>query len=218
MNIIRRKLQAVRRSAQKGFTLIELAIVGIFLGLLAIFAITQFSGSATDTTKANGIFEATTKIADNWSLLAQSCGISSDITATDLTVANGTPSATTAANNLDVLLGVSTVNGSFSGCYATSGVRPLVGVSTGGAGAETIQGYKVSAANTTIVGRNALALTFGDSSKYVPDSLILPLYNKYSSASGAASATSIPNAPSATDNVVRYTINTARQLTLVRAL
>jgi Tfp pilus assembly protein PilE len=220
MNLIRRQLNAVRRTAQKGFTLIELAIVGLFLGLLAIFAISQFSGSATDATKANGIFEASTKIADNWALIAQSCGITNDITGWDLTTNASGTAATVAKNNLDVLLGVTAASTNLTTCINSSGVRPLTGVATGSAGAETIQGYAVTASNDTALfaGRNTLKLTYGSAAKYVPDTLILPLYNKYSSVSGASTASTVPAAADATDKAIQFAASTARTLTIVKNL
>lgn len=217
MNSIRQRLKALRRSAQRGFTLIELAIVGLFLGLLAIFAITQFSGSATDTTKANGLFEATTKIADNWSLIAQTCGISNDITAIDLTT--GAASATAAANNLDVILGVTVpAPGAMQTCFNSSGVRPLNGVSTGTAGVETVQGYAVTAGTLSANGRNALKITYGNATKYLPDTLILPLFNKYSSVTNASSTTTLPAAADTSDKAIQFGASGARNLLLIKNL
>lgn len=224
MNLIRRNLRSAKLAVQKGFTLIELAIVGLFLGLLAIFAISQFSGSATDTTKANGMFEAATKIGDNWALVAQSCGISGDITLTNtVTGVTGATSAATAKANLDMILGTSNAHTSFTTCVNSSGVRPLNGVATGAAGLQTIQDYRVEAANSggptgIFPGRNTLLLTFGSAAKYVPDTLILPLYNKYSSTAGASTATAIPAADDTTDKAVQFGATAARTLTLVKSL
>lgn len=217
MNLIRRKLLAVRRSAQKGFTLIELAIVGIFLGLLAVFAITSFSGSATDTTRANGLFEASTKIADNWALVAQSCGIGTDITAVDLT-GGGATGADAAAANMNVLLGTTVLTGGNLSCFNSSGVRPLAGLAVAGSGGtQTIQGLPVVASNATVAGRDALVLTFGAAGDYAPDSLIKPLYNKYNAA-GAAAQDDVPDAADTTDTVIRFGAKATRTLSIVKAL
>ena len=212
LNLFRRKLKLAKKAAQKGFTLIELAIVGLFLGLLAIFAITQFSGSATNTTKANGLYEASTKISDNWSLVAQSCGISTDITATDLT-----GGASAAADNLNMLLGSASASATYSACVASSGIRPLNGLATGGT-TPLVQGYAVSVTNPTLSGRQTVAVTF--SGPTLSNQLIIPLVNKYSSATYAASATAfgtpatgIVAATDTTDPVVRY-VSTAGAVTL----
>ena len=214
MKLVNRTLKQVRKSLQKGFTLIELAIVGLFLGLLAIFAITQFSGSATNATKANGLYEASTKIADNWALVVQSCGITSDITALDLTT--NAAGASAAAHNLDVLLGNATAHTNLTSCVTSSGIRPLNGVATGGAGAQKVQGYGLTAANTTSGGRNVVNLVFAS----VPETVILPLYNKYSSVSTAAAATALPAAADTSDPAVRFSTATAgaRTMTLVKVL
>lgn len=121
MKLFQRNMKLMRKSAQKGFTLIELAIVGLFLGLLAVFAISQFTGSATDTTKAKAMVTVATKSADNWALLAQECGVSKTIAAGDtgkvLNILMGSQSVTAAA-----LTGVD------DACYNSSGIRPLTGM------------------------------------------------------------------------------------------
>lgn len=213
MNVVRRKLKALRKSLQKGFTLIELAIVGLFLGLLAVFAITQFSGSATDNTRANGLFEATTKMGDNWALVAQQCGVSSDITAT--VVSAGT-AATTQGKNLSMLLGNVGAVAAYQSCVASSGIRPLNGLSTGVQGSEAIQSYPVALGTATVNGRTAVTATYSG----VPENIVLALYNKYSSVSGASTATALPATADTTDNQIRFTVATSgkRDLTIVRPL
>lgn len=226
MNLIRRPLQAVRRSAQKGFTLIELAIVGLFLGLLAIFAISQFSGSATATTRANSIFEATTKIADNWAMVSQACGISSDITIASLASATGATTtsgtAATATANLDVLLGVTPPGTYYQSCYNSAGIRPLNGVATGGAGGELIQKLPVTIGLLQVNGKNAVGITYGaantSAAVTVTDDLILPLYNKYSSTVGASTVSAMPVTGESADNTIRFSVVANRTMTIVKSL
>ncbi len=212
MKLSLKNLKLARKAVQKGFTLIELAIVGLFLGLLAVFAITQFSGSATDTTRANGLYEASSKLGDNWALIAQQCSIPSDVTAT--AVSAGTAS-TTAGKNLSLLVGNASAAASYTSCVSQSGVRPLTGLTTGGQGAESVQGYATTLANTTVGGRNAMAITFAN----VPDNVIIPLYNKYSSVSGASTATALGTSDT-TDNQIQFGTATGgkRNLTIVRSL
>ena len=197
--------------AQKGFTLIELAIVGIFLGLLAVFAISQFGGSATNTTRANAVNEAATKIADNWSIIAQQCNTSTDVTAISLT-----GGASPAANNLSMLVGNTQPSATYQACYNQSGVRPLAGISTGAAGAEQVQGYTVSVSNGTVGASNAMLVQLAG----VPDSVTLALYNKLSSVAGANSATTVPAAADTTDPQIRFSTATAglRTVTIVKVL
>lgn len=209
---LRNILKQLRRS--RGFTLIELAIVGLFLGLLAVFAITAFSSSATDTTRANGLYEAASKLSDNWALLLQSCAVSSDITATAMSAGTA---GTTAGKNLSLLVGNVGALATYQACVNMAGVRPLAGLTTGGQGAEAIQGYTVTLGNTTgATGRNAVTVSLAN----VPESVILPLYNRYSSIAGASSATTLPVAADTTDPQIRFSTATAgkRTLTIVRPL
>ena len=195
---------------QKGMTLIELAIVGLFLGLLALFGISQFSGSATDTTKAAGLYEASGKIADSWTLISQTCGTAIDIATSPI---SATP---TAAENLSVILGTATPDTAYTSCFNQSGVRPLAGLTTGAAGAEAVYGYAVSAVNTA-ANPKKLAVTYAA----VPEELILALYNKYSSAAGAKAASALPATADATDPQVQFAVKgagTTRALTIVRPL
>lgn len=213
MKLFRKNLKAVRTAAQKGFTLIELAIVGLFLGLLAVFAISQFSGAATDSTRANGLVQASQKIADNWSLVAQTCGADTNITTLNLTTNTATGAA---AGNLSLLLGNTAAHSNFTSCFNQSGVRPLTNLSVGTAGAETVYGYGVTVANTTVNSRNALAVSYAG----VPDSVTLALYNKMSSAAGATTATAVPATADTTDSAIRFSTATGgkRTITLIRVL
>lgn len=212
-----RSISRLRSLTQKGFTLIELAIVGLFLGILAVFAITAFSGSATDVTKANGLFEASQKIGDNWALVSQSCGVPADITAT--AVGGGT-ATTTAGKNLSMLVGTAGSATSYATCVGNSGIRPLTGLTTGGENAEAIQSFTVTLSSTTTAsGRPAMAVNLAG----VPDSIVLPLYNKYSSVASAATvdaATFAGLAANSTDPTIRFGAATGgkRDLTIVRPL
>lgn len=195
---------------QKGMTLIELAIVGLFLGLLALFGISQFSGSATDTTKAAGLYEASGKIADSWTLISQTCGTATDIATSPI---SATP---TAAKNLSVVLGTATADTNYTSCFSQSGVRPLAGLSTGAAGSEVVYGYAVSAANPA-AGVKKLAVSYAA----VPDALILALYNKYSSVAGAKTASALPDTADTSDVQIQFAAKGTtgtRAVTIVRPL
>jgi Tfp pilus assembly protein PilE len=194
---------------QKGMTLIELAIVGIFLGLLALFGVSQFSGSATDTTKASGLYEAAGKIADSFTLASQTCGTSTDVTASALAT---TPSA---AATLSVLLGTAQPATAQTACFSQSGVRPLAGLSKGAAGSETVYDFPIALSNP---GANLKAI--GVSVSNVPEALALAMYNKYSSVNGAKSATTLPATADSTDAQLRFSVATSgtRTVTIVRPL
>lgn len=189
----RRPLQAIRKS--KGFTLIELAIVAVFLGLLAIFAVSQFSGSATDATRANAMKDAANKLAQSWSMATTACGISTSVGVSPLAA---TPSA---ANNLSVLLGTLPVNPTYASCYGSAGVKPLAGLTQGVQGSETLFTYPVTLSSPAGTSPRSLNVTFSN----VPDSIAIQLYNKYSSAAGAAAATTMPAAADTTDPLLQFT-------------
>lgn len=212
MKKLRQHLKAVRKAANKGFTLIELAIIGLFLGLLAVFAVSQFSSGASDTTRVTGMQEVAQKISDNWALLAQSCGVSQDVTALNL-VTNTATSA--AAGNLSLLLGNSTPHATFTNCFNQSGIRPMTNMARGSAGSETVYDYPVTLGSTTVGGRPAMLVNFAG----VPENIALIAYNKFSSAAGAATATALP-ASDTTDTSLRLSTATAgkRTVTFVRIL
>jgi Tfp pilus assembly protein PilE len=212
MKKLRQHLKAARKAANKGFTLIELAIIGLFLGLLAVFAVSQFSSSAADTTRVTGLQEVAQKVADNWALLAQSCGVSSDVTALNLVTNNATGAA---AGNLSLLLGNSTPHATYTNCFNQSGVRPMSNMAKGSAGSETIYDYPITLGSTTVGGRPAMLVNFAN----VPENVALIAYNRFSSASGAATATSLP-ASDTSDTSLRLSTASAgkRTVTFVRVL
>lgn len=184
------KLRQIKSTTKKGFTLIELAIVGIFLGLLALFAIAMFGTNATTATKAKGLYEAATKTADNWSVLSQSCGVTSNVTATDLS-GTATTAATISANNLSLLLGTAPVNAvTYKACYDASGIRPLSGTAKGAAGSETVYDFPVTV-NTTASASGTMAISYSN----VPVEVALSMYQTYSSATGASTSTALPANP-----------------------
>lgn len=208
MKAIRRHLRTAKAAVQKGFTLIELAVVGLFLGLLAVFAISQFSGAATDNTKAVAMFEASQKLSDNWAMLAQSCGVSSNVTTT---VVGSGAAATTAGKNLSMLLGTAPASATYTSCYNSSGIRPLAGLATGAAGAEKFEGATIEL--TSVDARN-MGVVF----KGVPSNVFEAVFLKYSGSTTLPLAT----AAAAASASVRfgYTAESGgtRDVTFVRPL
>lgn len=197
-----------RAKQQKGLTLIELAIVGLFLGLLALFAVNKFSSKVTVGTKSLGLYQAADQLAQAWGTATANCGISRDITASDFTA-----DTASAAGNLSALLGTGAVNSDYAACFSSSGIKTLNGLAAGPQGNEAVYGYRVSASTPA---PDRIALTF----TAVPEELILPLFNKYSSATGAATATTLPAVADTTDSTIRFSAatNGKRDLTIVRTL
>ncbi len=208
MKLLRKNLKATRKAVQKGFTLIELAVVGLFLGLLAVFAISQFSGAATDNTKATSMFESAQKLSDNWAILAQTCAVSSDVTATVVGSGAGT---TNADKNLSLLLGTAAVSSTYQNCYNSAGIRPLTGMSTGAAGAEKINEVDVDL--VAVDSRNIGVLY-----KSVPKNVFEAMYLKYSGSTTLPASTATATASSTVP--FGYTAETsgARNVTFVRPL
>jgi type II secretory pathway pseudopilin PulG len=215
MKAVNRYLKNLRKAMKKGFTLIELAIVGLFLGLLAVFAISQFSGAATDNTRAVSLYEASTKLSDNWSILTQQCGVASDIDAVPMT-AGSTATTGNAAKNVSLLLGNLAVNdtapNTFKTCYDAAGIRPLTGLASGAAGSEKVSSYAVTAAATA--DKRFLAVTFTG----VPASVFNAAALKYA---GVTTAPAAATTVAIGSNVAfAFTAETAglRNVTFVRPL
>lgn len=176
---------------ERGFTLIELAIVAVFLGILATFAISQFSGAATDSARARSLYDAAAKLSSNWSMATTACGVSTNLALSPLTV---TP---TAAKNLSMLLGTVPANPAYASCIINSGAKPLAGLTTGPAGAERLFTYPVSAVSTS---SRTLEISFAN----VPESVVLSAYQKYNSDPGAPTAASVPAAADTSDPLMEY--------------
>lgn len=208
MKAIRRHLRAAKAAVQKGFTLIELAVVGLFLGLLAVFAISQFSGAATDNTKAVAIFEASQKISDNWAMLAQSCGVNSNVTTT---VVGSGAATTTAGKNLSLLLGTAAPSATYTACYNSSGIRPLAGLASGAAGAEK---FETSAIELTSVDSRNMGVVF----KGVPANVFEALFLKYSGSTTLPLATASATPSSSVRFGYTAEASGARDVTFVRPL
>ncbi|MFY7950254.1 MAG: hypothetical protein ACOVRP_13660 [Gemmatimonas sp.] len=204
---LNRSLKRVLAKAQKGFTLIELAIVGLFLGILAIYAVSQFTGGGADKAKANSLYEAATKMTDNWSLIAMECGISKSVGGT-------TGSGKTNKANLSYLLGTSGTapTGTNATCLSQSGARPLSGVSAGAAGSETVQGFAVSIADIGSASSGVVGISYA----VVTPSVFQAAYDRFgpggTPAASLTASASTPFAWSAADASGNRTITFVRPL------
>lgn len=181
-------------SKQHGFTLVELIIVVIIIGILGSMVIPQFSANASNSAKSQAMYESASKMASNWALMNQACGTSTVVTGSQIT----TTQPSTSAVVLTLLTRGTGVAAAYQGCYASSGVKALMGLAQGAAGAEKVQNYSVVLSGG---GTNPFAVQY----TAIPSDVALQIFNKYSNASGAAAATAMPAAADTTDSAIQFT-------------
>lgn len=191
-----------KQAKQKGFTLIELVIVVVILGILALVISRQFGGSVSNGAKANALYESANKLSQNWALLAQQAGTS--------TVVASSPLVDTGKTAVDVLIGGSTyVAAAYQPAWSQAGLIPLTDLAQGtaGAGAYTISSYPVTFGGG---GGSALTVTYTG----VPDELVLQVVQKHGS-----NVTTLA-ASDATNGVVQYGTATAgaRSMTILKPI
>lgn len=197
------KQMKMMQKLQKGFTLIELVIVVMVLGILAVVVAKQFGSGVSDGARAQALYESANKLTQNWSLLAQSAGTSTTIVGSPIPIAAGT-----SGNVLDLLIqggSATTMSATYLPAWATAGISSLSDIAQGTAGSYTIVGYGV-----TLGGGGTTPLTVAFAG--VPDTLTLQLVQKYGSkiATLAASDT--------TNSVIQYSTATAgaRTVTILK--
>lgn len=189
-------------SAQKGFTLIELMIVGIIISILISILASQFLGSS-DAAKAS----AMVKVADGSFRQLQALNVTCG---TPTTIA-GNPLPAAGYQLSDVFfMGLPAVAAPYStnsNCYAKASIKPLIdlGQATSTASSYTVQGFPVS---YTDVNARVIKVSFAN----VPDSVVLELASRYNSTITALAASDT------TSNVIQYTASSGglRTLSILR--
>ena len=115
------QLGTLRR--QRGFTLVEMVIVVIVLGILAIVAMNSL-GNTQGNAQAKALFDAAQKTNNAWMVLRQAGGIPADPT-------DANPAIQANNTALDVLMeGETFLETSYQSAYEAAGIAPLSDMAT----------------------------------------------------------------------------------------
>lgn len=192
------KFQPKNRILQKGFTLLELVVVVLIIGILASVVSSQFGSNVTSAAKATALYEAANKLTQNWSVLATNAGTSTVVASSPLLAASKTAE--------DVLIGgQANVATAYQTAWTVSGLIPLTDLAQGSAGS-----YKISNFPFTLGGGGGSPLTVTYTA--VPDEIVLQVVAKHGSQVATLAASDTTHA------VVRYGTATAgaRNLTILK--
>lgn len=179
---------------QRGFTLVELAVVGLFLGVLVVYAVSRFNNNGITTQKASAIIDSTKKITDAWSLLYQQCAVSPDITLSLLANVS-TPSIARA--NQSAIVGTTGFSTSLGVCVSASGVKVLAALAQGSQGQERLTtGHPLG--TPTYFSQNGIGYLSVEV-KNVQDDIVQGMLHKLNGPNTVITAT-----PNSTDARLRY--------------
>lgn len=135
---------------QKGFTLIEVLVVVVLIGILSTLIATQVGANASNGARAKTLYASAQKIATAWNLIVMQTGVSSNPADTAL-------AASPANTALDIIMLGDDPSGLVASAYASAfsriGVKPMgdiaevaVAPAVGTAGQYRIIGYPVTLA------------------------------------------------------------------------
>jgi prepilin-type N-terminal cleavage/methylation domain-containing protein len=169
---------------QQGYTLVELVIVVVIVGFLALITTKQFGSNTSYSSRAAIYYSAAQKLAHNWEALNMVAGTG---VATASNVLPGTGSTA-----VDVLFnGKSSMASAYQPYWDRAGIRPLGDMATGGSGTYYINGSQVDFNATS---SNTVVRFFA-----VPDEIVTQLVNKY-----GAGVTPLTSTVNLSNSVVQY--------------
>ena len=200
------RLNQFKRQCVRGFTLIELVVVVAIVGLLIALVAPNVAGSR-DGTSAALLTRAAQNISANWSLIAQSCGTSTDVATSPV------PGTAGAANVVKLLLGGTNTSNNgiavgtgFANCYAQSRVLPISEM------AQYDSAWKIGGYALTLSGggTSPLSVTFAG----VPDSIVTLVASKFNP------SVALANTADSVAGMVSWTASTtgSRDLTIIRQI
>lgn len=185
---------------QKGFTLIEMIIVVVILGVLAIIVSRAIGNGAGSGASAAALYESSNKLASNWTLLTTQAGQST-------TVASN-PMVLSGKSVEDVLIGGDTnMDTAYVKYWKQAGIVPLTDIAQKDSnGYYTINSYRVA---LTGGGSSPISITYTG----VPEEIVALVVQKHGSGVATLDA-----AGDSTNAVVRYSVATGgkRDLTILK--
>jgi len=195
---------------EKGFTLIELVIVVVIIGVLATIMFKVFGGGVSDTAKAQALYSTTQKLNQSWMILNMNSGTSSQ-----LNTANVHPLVNNAAllggkGALEILAqGVNAVAATYQSTYINSAIVPI-NFLTGSNGVYSVYGY-----NLVMKSYDPYRTSYTFSA--VPDPIIASLVLKYGVQSDVVNGVLTPLFSNNTSAVIIFPVgnpNGKRDLTI----
>lgn len=148
-----------RRRAQAGFSLPEILIVVVILGILAAIVARSLGGS-TDKTNATALIRMSQKLTDNWSMIAQTCGTTTDVATSPVTGNAANALLLLIGGNGDGSGGSYTVPAAYVSCYQQAKVLPLTDSAQWNGSEWRISGYEPTLTWDDTTGQPTLIVTY----------------------------------------------------------